>query len=83
MTPKGYLEKICQPSYEAFRAEPTSILCAWTAAAALFHFRDWLAKDRGLSSAAMQADFETGFPRFRALADIANASKHFELDRGP
>jgi hypothetical protein len=43
-----------------------------------------LAKERGTSLAAVRDEFEAEFPEFKVLADIANASKHFELDRsGP
>ena len=84
MTPRDYLDQIARPSIEDFRHHPTSIRHAWTAAAALFHFRDWLAKDRGAEPSVVQAEFEVGFPQFRAIADIANASKHFKLDHsGP
>jgi hypothetical protein len=82
MTPKDYFNTICQPTYEKFIADPTSTLHAWTAVAALFHLRDWLAKDHGVSPSVMQTNLEGGCPQFRAIADIANASKHFELDRG-
>jgi hypothetical protein len=100
MTPKNYVDEakpaarkrkidpwclpLARPSVEEFAGTPTSIRRAWTAAAALFHLRDWVAKDRGVNPSVVQTDFEAGFPQFRALADIANASKHFNLDReGP
>ena len=51
---------------------------------ALFHLRDWLAKKRGVHEATVHSEFESEFSQFQALADIANASKHFQLDRhGP
>ncbi|RZN16229.1 hypothetical protein [Bradyrhizobium sp. Leo121] len=82
MTPQRYIEQICQPNFDEFAAEPTSIRRAWSTATALFHFIDCLAVQRGQRTSIIRDEVEAGFPQFQALADIANSSKHFELDRG-
>jgi hypothetical protein len=88
VTPRVYLDTICKPTVAEFGQEPTSILRAWCASIALFHFEDYLAGARGISEQrdrrALRAEMESEFPGFRMLADIANANKHFELTReGP
>ncbi|ULO24176.1 hypothetical protein [Methylocystis sp. SB2] len=83
MTPREYLDTICRPSFEEFRAEPASIRRAWISAAALYHFADCLEKSRNEGMPIIRERLSVAFPRFQALADIANAGKHLELDRGP
>jgi hypothetical protein len=83
VTPREYLDIICRPSFEEFRAEPSSIRKAWIAAAALYHFADYFEKSRNEEKATIRKRLADAFPKFQQLADIANASKHLELDRGP
>jgi hypothetical protein len=84
MTPREYFIDICRPTLEEFRAEPTSLRRAWTAASSLYHLQDWVAQFRGVEVSIVRREFQDGFPEFQALADISNASKHFKLDRdGP
>jgi hypothetical protein len=82
MTPSEYLDQICRPSLTEFVREPTSVRRAWASAAALFHFADCLAVHRGQSIGLIRTELDSEFLDFPALADIANASKHFLLDRG-
>lgn len=82
MIPREYLDAICRPSFEEFRAEPSSIRRAWISAAALYHFADCLEKNRDEENRVIRERLASAFPRFQALADIANAGKHLELNRG-
>jgi hypothetical protein len=82
MTPQQYIEQVCQPNFEEFAREPTSIRRAWSAATALFHFIDCLAVQRRQKASTIRNEVQADFPQLQALADIANSSKHFELDRG-
>ena len=82
MTPREYLELVCIPNLDDFIQHPTSFRHAWAATVSLFHFRDYLAADRLEPVGAIASEIERDFPPFKAVADIANASKHFTLDRG-
>ncbi|HEY8126230.1 MAG TPA: hypothetical protein VIF88_12530 [Methylocystis sp.] len=83
MTPREYLDTICRPSFEEFKAEPSSIRRAWISAAALYHFVDCLAVNRNQKHPIIWKELEVTFPRLQALADIANTSKHLRLKDGP
>lgn len=52
------------------------------AAVALYHFLDCLAVSRNEKLLIIEDQLKIAFPRFQALANIANAAKHFELRRG-
>src|SRR6266478_2369805 len=82
MTPREYLEGVCEPNFEDFVREPTSIRKAWASATSLFHFIDCLAIHRGQDPAKIKGEMALQFPALSVLADVANASKHFELNRG-
>jgi hypothetical protein len=82
MTPVQYLDDVCEPNFEDFAREPTSIRKAWASASSLFHFVDCLAIHQGKDVATVRAAMALQFPAISALADIANATKHFELRRG-
>lgn len=82
MTPQQYLEEICEPSVRELLAEPTSVRRAWAAVTALFHFADYFAKHRVRDLAVIRSELLSEFPDFARIQDIANASKHFELNRG-
>lgn len=82
MTPQTYLETICRPACADFFAEPTSLRKAWAAATALFHFEDCVAVDSGTDIKTLRREMEKEFFRLSALADVANVSKHFCLERG-
>jgi hypothetical protein len=82
MTLREYLDDVCEPNFEDFVREPTSVRKAWASATSLFHFIDCLAIHRGQDVAKIKGEIALQFPTLHALADIANASKHFELNRG-
>lgn len=62
--------------------EPTSLRRAWVATIALFHFADYVAAARSTSLTSVRSEFYREFPKFKHVRDLANASKHFELDQG-
>jgi hypothetical protein len=82
VTPRQFLDEICEPGVKELMSEPASLRRAWGAIIALFHFSDYLAASRGTELESVRAEFYREFPTFRQVRDIANASKHFELDKG-
>jgi hypothetical protein len=82
MTPREYLDAVCRPNLDEFVCEPTSIRKAWSAAASLFHFADCLAVYRRQRVVVVRKELSSQLLSFSALADIANAGKHFQLNRG-
>lgn len=82
MKPREYLNQVCQPNLEDFAADPTSIRRAWASATSLLHLVDCLATNSGREVAKLRSEMIAEFPMVAALADVANASKHFVLDRG-
>lgn len=48
-----------------------------------YHFVDCLAIFRGVKAEIVGAQLKIDFPKFGVLAELANASKHFDLKRGP
>jgi hypothetical protein len=82
MTPFQFLFEVCEPNYEEFVREPTSFRRAWAAATSLFHVVDCIAVHRGQTVSDVRLELLEQFPALSALADIANAGKHFQLDRG-
>ena len=78
---KTYLTDICHPSVSEFKSSPTSYYRAWVATIALFHFCDWYSKAHNVKLEDVKSKFISDFPHFKAIEDIANANKHFELDR--
>jgi hypothetical protein len=86
MTPREYLDEICEPFVKDFIGSPTSVRHAWAATIALFHFEDYLASAMGLvvkkDREELRAQLEADFPDFSIIRDIANANKHFALNRG-
>jgi hypothetical protein len=83
MTPKTYFDEICRPALQDFIENPTSLRHAYCAVTNLYHLQDWIARFRGVKISDVREELQRDFPNIQALADIANASKHFELDRGP
>lgn len=80
MKPRQFFEEICEPSVKDLINEP-SRRRAWVAIIALFHFSDYLAASRATTLKSVKAEFYSEFPRFELVRDIANASKHFKLNR--
>lgn len=83
MTPRQFLAEVCAPSVCELNGEPTSVRRAWLAVVSLFHLSDYLAADCGEALGRVRQRIYDDFPNFRLVRDIANASKHFEVDRGP
>jgi hypothetical protein len=82
MTPREYLKQVCRPILEDFENDPTSIRRAWASATSLLHLVDCLAANSGQKVDQLRPELAVDFPRLPALADVANASKHFVLNRG-
>lgn len=82
MRSKQFLEEVCKPSVYELTNDPTSFYRAWVAVTSLFHFADYVARDRDCDAASVQAEFIGDFYGFGLIRDIANASKHAALTRG-
>ena len=84
MTPKQYVDEICRPNVQEFVREPTSVRRAWAACVSLYHFVDYAAADQRMTVKSLSDKFAKGFSDFKKLEAVANASKHFQIDRnGP
>ena len=82
MKPRQFFDEICVPSVNDFAVEPTSLRRAWVAVIALFHFSDYVAGGSRGTLKAVIKNFCQEFPKYDLAVDLANASKHFELDVG-
>ena len=80
MTPDDYINLICKPHVEEFATNPTSIAQAWAAVVSLGQFGDYLAAHRGISKTQARSIIRDKFSQYDLVIDIANASKHFEVD---
>jgi hypothetical protein len=82
VTPRQFLSGICKPNVDDLVAEATSVRQAWNAVVSLLHFADFLAAARAVNLPSIRSEFHTDYPKFKLIEDIANANKHFVLDRG-
>ncbi|OJU31997.1 MAG: hypothetical protein BGN99_03435 [Alphaproteobacteria bacterium 65-37] len=83
MRSEEFLQEVCQPSVEELVADPTSFRRAWVAVTSLFHFADYVALERDTRLESVHREFADEFTDFSLVRDVANASKHAELARGP
>jgi hypothetical protein len=75
-----FRQQIMEPDYAAFREAPTDLRLAFHAATSLFQLRDWVASALSLGRYELQKKLEGRCKYFNVITDVANASKHLELD---
>lgn len=83
MTPRRFLDEICEPCIDELNADPTSSRRAWIAVITLLHFCDYEAAGVTPALATIREDIRRQFPRFQLVEDLGNANKHFLRSRGP
>jgi hypothetical protein len=82
MTAEQYFKLICKPHFKEFADDPIFLWRAWSAAAALYHFVDYLAHERGMEVEKARVKIQRTFPALEKLRDVTNAFKHCEVERG-
>ncbi|MEN6536771.1 MAG: hypothetical protein ABFD60_09185 [Bryobacteraceae bacterium] len=89
---RQYFDELVLPVYEDYKKDPASSRHAILSAMTVYHFREWLWKQRFQDNAGEQREvFNSSFkgqrefiehvgnecPHLRILGDICNGSKHF------
>jgi hypothetical protein len=77
-TPIEYFKQILDEDYRDFIEAPPDLRRAFHLAASLFHLRDWVAKAEPLTKKQLSKLYRRR--SFRIIRDVANASKHLELN---
>ena len=80
MTPSEYFHELVEPTIAEFESNPTSKRHAYAACVFAFHFADAAAAHAKRKQHEIVADLTNRTHAFPLVRDIANLSKHLELD---